>query len=108
MDEPVQTLFRLIDSIIKDHLKIHDSMQVYGWTNYVDMRLIKLLMYAHENPVVIPSAVYNDLGTTLMQFLNYLDNNDNKYFIPNSGWYTLQCNKDALKKAAAQMVTDTN
>lgn len=100
MDEPIEKLYRCIETAF-DHLGVRGYV-VYCCTNYIDVRLAKLLghIMEHKETAVtsIPSELYKNIADATDEFLDYLAKNDNRYFLPSSGWYTLTSSEENIKK----------
>lgn len=86
----VTDICRVIGQIITEHGK--EPMEVYGCTNYVDMRLGYMLkMMSDEGKTFTPNQ-RQALALTVYNFIHSLETDDNgkkSYYIPGSGTYVV-------------------
>lgn len=98
MDKPIEKLYNCIESVF-DHYGVK-GYTLYICSNYIDLRLIKLVEYIIEHKEIVNNnsrMVHKQLADAIDEFIDYMEDKDNQYFIPSSGWYTLQCSKKDLR-----------
>lgn len=96
MNQEVYDLYDAIDTIIDNHDM--NDIEVYGCTNYVDIRFCHLLHKIAERGDVLTKEEMTLLSDKLEAFLNYVEGNEGTYFIEESGTYSLRTSMDVLKK----------
>lgn len=102
----VTAILKVIGQIIKENGK--EPIQVYGFTNHVDLRLAYTLKMLRDENKALTERQRKALVLTLYNFIHSLETDEkgNKtYLIPGSGTYVVS-QPDTLDKVLNWLQTD--
>lgn len=103
--QAVKNLYDVIEEVFDQHVGVK-GYTVYICTNYIDVRLCKLIDYAMSRADVdVPSHAWHKVGRTLSVFLDYVEKQDGMYFLPTSGWYKLNTTVDNMRTIVKMLMT---
>jgi 2-hydroxy-3-keto-5-methylthiopentenyl-1-phosphate phosphatase len=77
---------------------------IYGMTNYMDIRFAKVLEHIQENSFQMKPQTAIALGESMVAFLDHIKENGGTYFLPTSGTYKLHLEETLMRDIARQMV----
>jgi hypothetical protein len=91
--QAVKNLYDVIEEVFDQHVGIK-GYTVYLCTNYIDVRLCKLIDYAMSRADVnVPSHAWHKVEQ------------DGMYFLPTSGWYKLNTTVDNMRTIVKMLMT---
>jgi cupin superfamily acireductone dioxygenase involved in methionine salvage len=101
--EKVLTLAYTVNRLIEELCPDKNSFEVYGVTNYMDMRVAITLKYLMDNSITMSPDHKKDLANALEDFLDYVATNDGRYFLSGSGTYTLKFPDSVLRQVLHEL-----
>ncbi len=99
MADPVGDLSKAVLDVIDNDCHV-DSLDVFGWTNQMDTRVISTMRYICDNKVVVSPARLSRLVTALDAFANHVERAGGDYWIPNCGTYSVSVPSQKLRELA--------
>lgn len=105
MNDNVADFVRCINHLITDYCDDVPPVQIYGFTNQLDTRLIMTLKHLRDNNICVPSYRFAQLGLALENFLNHTMLHSGTYFIPGSGYFGLKHSVSTLRDVITELKT---